>query len=76
MNKLITLRLGPPVSVDCFMINNSEQVVALIKELLALNRTESISAFQAESAEDAERLQSRRLKIRQALVLALSLRHL
>ena len=58
------------------MSDNSERVDALIKELLALNHTESISALHAVSAEEAGRLQSKRIKIRQALVLALSLRHL
>ena len=55
------------------MNDTTEQVNALIKELLALNRSERISAFRRVPAEEAELWQSRRLKIRQALVLALAL---
>ena len=57
------------------MSDNAEQEVdALIKELLALNHSQRISAFRPLTAEEAGLQQAKRLKIRQALVLALALR--
>jgi hypothetical protein len=56
------------------MSDIAEQVNALVKELLVLNHSERIPAFRPLTAEEAGLQQSKRLKIRQALVLALALR--
>jgi hypothetical protein len=54
------------------MNDTTQQVNVLVKELLALNHLERISAFRRVTAEEAGLWQSRRLKIRQALVMALA----
>jgi hypothetical protein len=56
------------------MSDNSEQMAALIKELLSLNRSESSPMAHPPSAEELEQGQSKRKRVRQELVLALSLR--
>jgi hypothetical protein len=58
------------------MSDNSDQVAALIKELLSLNRSESAAMAHPPSAEELEQWQSKRKRVRQELVLALSLRAL
>jgi hypothetical protein len=58
------------------MNDNSAEVAGLIQELLALTHIESIPPVHPLSAEEAEQQQSKRMKVRQALVLALSLRGL
>lgn len=57
-----------------FMIDVSEQVTALIKELLILNREESSLTLQPQTGKQIERRRSKRKSIRQALVQVLSLR--
>jgi hypothetical protein len=52
---------------------NANQVRSLIKELLILNRTESALAPLPPNPEQLEQWQSKRKRIRQALVQALSL---
>ena len=58
------------------MSDNSDQVAALIKELLSLNRSESAPMDHPPSADEFEQQQSKRKRVRQKLVLALSLRGL
>jgi len=55
------------------MSDISEQVAALIKELLSLNRSENTPMAHPPSADDFEQRQSKRKRVRQELVLALSL---
>jgi hypothetical protein len=57
-----------------FMIDVSEQVTALIKELLILNREETSLTLRPQTAKQTERQRSKRKSIRQALVQVLSLR--
>jgi hypothetical protein len=56
--------------------DNSDQVAAPIKELLSLNRSQSSPMAHPPSAEEPEQRQSKRKRVRQELVLALSLRGL
>jgi hypothetical protein len=57
--------------------DNSDLVAALLKELLSLNRAEDASkAHPPASEEELEQRQSKRTRIRQELVLTLSLRGL
>ena len=58
------------------MSDNLDQVAAFIKELLSLNRLKSAPMAHPPSAEDFEQRQSKRKRVRQELVLALSLRGL
>jgi hypothetical protein len=58
------------------MSDNSEQVAAIIKELLSLNRLKGAPMAHPPSAEELEQWQSKRKRVRQELVLALSLRGL
>jgi hypothetical protein len=58
------------------MSDNLDQVAALIKELLSLNRSEGAPTAHPPSAEEFEQRQSKRKRVRQELVLALSLRGL
>ena len=58
------------------MSDHSDLVTALLKELLNLNRAENAPNTHPPSAEELEQRQSRRMKIRQELVLALSVRGL
>jgi hypothetical protein len=63
--------------MSCILLSdNSDQVAALIKELLSLNRSESALIAHPPSAEELEQRQSKRKLVRQELVLALSLRGL
>lgn len=50
------------------MSDDSEQVTALIKELLILNRTESTSTLESPTVQEIEGRKSKRRKIRQELV--------
>ena len=60
--------------MSCILISdNSEQVAALIKELLSLNRLKAAPMAHPPSADDFEQRQSKRKRVRQELVLALSL---
>jgi hypothetical protein len=54
------------------MSDNLDQVPALIKELLSLNRSERAPMAHPPSAEELEQRQSKRKRVRQELVLALS----
>jgi hypothetical protein len=58
------------------MSDHSDLVTALLKELLSLNRAESALKAHPPSTEDLEQWQAKRKRIRQELVLALSLRRL
>jgi hypothetical protein len=58
------------------MSDHSDQVAALIEELLSLNRSECAPVAHPTSAEELEQRQSKRKQVRQKLVLALSLRGL
>src|SRR5437762_1130586 len=63
--------------MSCILMSDiSEQVAALIKELLSLNRSENTPMAHPPSADDFEQRQSKRKRVRQELVLALSLRGL
>ena len=57
-----------------FVNDSADHVDALIKELLALDRTESVPTLHPSSTAEVEQQQAKRKKVRQALVLALSLR--
>lgn len=56
------------------MSDDSEQVTALIKELLILNRTESTSTLGSPTVQEIEGGKSKRRKIRQELVQVLNRR--
>jgi hypothetical protein len=58
------------------MNDSADHVDALIKELLALDRTESVPALHPSSTAEVEQQQAKRKEVTQALVLALSLRSL
>lgn len=58
------------------MTDNSDQVAALIKELLSLTHADSAPTDHPLSAEELEQRQHKRTRIRQELVLAFSLRNL
>jgi hypothetical protein len=53
---------------------NSDQVTVLIRELLSLNHADSAPMAHPPSAEEIEQPRSKRQRVRQELVLALSLR--
>lgn len=55
------------------MSDDSEQVTALIKELLILNRAESTSPLECPTAKEIEGRKSKRRRIRQELVEVLNL---
>jgi len=57
-----------------FTNDNFEQVTALIKELLVLNRAESIPMLEPATLEEVEARKSIRKRIRQELAQALYLR--
>jgi hypothetical protein len=57
-------------------MDHANQVTALIKELLILNRTEWAAATNPPNAEQLEERKCKRKKIRQELVRALSLHKL
>ena len=56
------------------MTNDSDQVTALIKELLILNRAENSPPLRHQTAKDIEQQHFKRKSIRQALVQVLSVR--
>jgi hypothetical protein len=58
------------------MTDKSNRVTALIRELLNLNRVENVSRGFPSSSEEAEQRHSKRRKIRQELVQALSFKGL
>jgi hypothetical protein len=55
------------------MSDDSEQVTALIKELLILNRAESTPTIEPPTDNEIERRKAKRRRIRQELVQALHL---
>jgi hypothetical protein len=55
------------------MSDDRQQVAALIKELLILNRAESIPAVESPTENDIEGKKVKRIRIRQELVQALHL---
>jgi hypothetical protein len=55
------------------MSDDSEQVTALIKELLILNRAESTSPLESPTEQEIEGRNSKRKRIRQELVQVLNL---
>lgn len=57
------------------MSDDSEQVTALIKELLILNRAETIPTVEPPTDEEIEGRKAKRRRIRQELVQALDLHH-
>lgn len=73
--------IGQPGPVLCrptnrqvpLMSNNSEQITALIQELLGLNQEENDVNTHFQSAEALEHRQAKRNRVRHELVLALSL---
>ena len=56
------------------MSDDSEQVTALIKELLILNRAESTPPLESPTKKEIEGRKSKRRRIRQELVQVLNLR--
>jgi hypothetical protein len=56
------------------MSDNSEQVTALIKELLVMNRAESTPTIEFQTVKEIEGRKVRRRRIRQELVQVLDLR--
>ena len=56
------------------MNEHSDQVTGLIKELLSLNHADSAPATHPRSGEEIEQRRSKPKRVRQELVLALSLR--
>jgi hypothetical protein len=55
------------------MSDDAEQVTALIKELVILNRAESASPLESPTAQEIEGRKSKRRRIRQELVQVLNL---
>ncbi len=56
------------------MSDVSEQVAVLIKELLVLNRRQHTPLFEPPTLRDVEERKSKRIKLRQELVHALSVK--
>jgi hypothetical protein len=56
------------------MSDDSEQVTALIKELVILNRAESILTIESQTEREIEGRKAKRRRIRQELVQVLHLR--
>ena len=58
------------------MSDHSDRVIALLKKLVILNKAENVLTANPPSVEEVEQWQSKRTKVRQELVLALSVRAL
>jgi hypothetical protein len=57
------------------MNDSADHVDDLVKELLALDHAESMAALHPSNTAEVEQRQAKRKEVRQALVLAFSLRH-